>query len=188
MACKTDNFKFDPDKTALENLFALVYRTNRVRLNAQSVDVGIPRPLEPGEDTDDGDNTIVVVKGKDRGPFKGEHDLYYARADINTHYPTFNVDLEDVKDIHDKAALVAYLDGKFNLVDGEFDVDINDPFTSLFQFLDVDIFAKETSLIYIGDKKIHLYWSGGIRRITDEGRLRITDEGQIRVIPNGSLD
>ncbi|MNE90280.1 hypothetical protein D3C80_1877800 [compost metagenome] len=73
-------------------------------------------------------------------------------------------------------------------MDGEFDVDIDDPFTSLFQFMDVDIFAKEESLIYIGDKKIHLFWSGGIRRITDEGRLRITDEGQIRVIPNGSLD
>lgn len=187
MACKTDNFKFDPDKTALENLFALIYRTNRVKLNPNMVEVELPRALEEGED-DDGDNTVILVKAKQGGPFKGQEDLYYARADINTHYPTFTLDLEDVKDIHDKSALIAYLDGRFNLVDGEFDVDINDPFTSLFQFMDVDIFAKEESLIYIGDKKIHLFWSGGIRRITDEGRLRITDEGQIRVIPNGSLD
>jgi hypothetical protein len=187
MACKTDNFKFDPDKTALENLFALIYRTNRVKLNPNMVEVELPRALEDGED-DDGDNTVILVKAKKGGPFKGQEDLYYARADINTHYPTFTLDLEDVKDIHDKSALIAYLDGRFNLVDGEFDVDIDDPFTSLFQFMDVDIFAKEESLIYIGDKKIHLFWSGGIRRITDEGRLRITDEGQIRVIPNGSLD
>lgn len=189
MACKTDNFKFDPDKTALENLFALIYRTNRVRLNPNMVEVELPRVVQEGEDAnDDEDNTVILVKAKPHSPFKGEHDMYYARADINTHYPTFNVDLEDVKDIHDKAALIAYLDGKFNLVDGEFDVDINDPFNSLFQFLDIDMFAKDTSLIYIGDKKIHLFWSGGIRRITDEGRIRITDEGRIRVIPNGSLD
>lgn len=187
MACKTDNFKFDPDKTALENLFALIYRTNRVKLNPNMVEVELPRALEPGED-DDGDNTVILVKAKAGGPFKGQEDLYYARADINTHYPVFQVDLEEVKDIADKAALIAYLDGKFNLVDGEFDVDINDPFTSLFSFMDVDIFAKEKSLIYIGDKKIHLFWSGGIRRITDEGRLRITDEGQIRFVENGSLD
>lgn len=187
MACKTDNFKFDPDKTALENLFALIYRTNRVKLNPNMVEVELPRALEPGED-DDGDNTVILVKAKPGGPFKGQEDLYYARADIETHYPVFQVDLEEVKDIADKAALIAYLDGKFNLVDGEFDVDINDPFNSLFQFMDVDIFAKEKSLIYIGDKKIHLFWSGGIRRITDEGRLRITDEGQIRFVENGSLD
>jgi hypothetical protein len=189
MACKTDNFKFDPDKTALENLFALIYRTNRVKLNPNMVEVELPRALQPGEDEHDAeDNTVILVKAKPNTPFKGEHDLFYARADINTHYPTFSIDLEDVKDIHDKSALIAYLDGRFNLVDGEFDIDIEDPFKSLFYFLDVDIFAKEKSLIYIGDKKIHLFWSGGIRRITDEGRLRITDEGQIRVIPLGSLD
>lgn len=187
MACKTDNFKFDPDKTALENLFALIYRTNRVKLNPSMVEVELPRALEDGED-DDGDNTVILVKAKANGPFKGQNDLYYARADIDTHYPLFQVDLEDVKDIHDKSALISYLDGKFNLVDGEFDIDINDPFNSLFEFMDIDMSANETSLIYIGDKKIHLFWSGGIRRVTDEGRLRITDEGQIRFVENGSLD
>lgn len=187
MACKTDNFKFDPDKTALENLFALIYRTNRVKLNPNFVDVETPRALEDGED-DDGDNTVIKVVAKAGGPFKGQEDLYYARADINTHYPTFTIDLKDVMDIHDKSALIAYLDGRFNLVDGEFDIDINDPFQSLMQFGDVDIFAKETSLIYIGQKKIHLFWSEGIRRVTDEGRLRITDEGQIRFVELGTLD
>ena len=187
MACKTDNFKFDPDKTALENLFALIYRTNRVLLNPKMVEVETPRALEEGED-DDGDNTVILVKAKANGPFKGQEDLYYARADINTHYPIFEVDLKDVADIHDKAALVAYLDGKFNLVDGEFDIDINDPFNSLFEFMDVDMFATPTSLIYIGDKKIHLFWSEGIRRVTDEGKLRITEDGQIRFVEMGTLD
>lgn len=185
MVCKTAEFKFDPDKTALENLFALIYRTNHVRLDPTTVEVDIPQAIEPDEH---GDNTIIVVKGREGGPWKGQGDLYYARADIATHYPTFTLDLKDVMDIHDKDALIAYLDGRFNLVDGEFDIDINDPFTSLFQFVDVDIFAKDESLIYIGQKKIHLYWSEGIRRITDEGQLRITEDGQIRVIHLDDLD
>lgn len=185
MACKTDDFKFDPEKTALENFFALIYRTNRVKLNGDMVDVEIPRPTEPDEH---GDNSIILIKAKEDSPYKGQRDLFYARADIDTHYPTFTIDLEEAFDIADKAALVAYLDGKFNLVDGEFDIDINDPFASLAHFTHVDIFAKEESYIYIGTKRIEVFWSGGIRRFTDEGRLRITDEGQIRVIPLGSLD
>ena len=60
MTCKTDNFKFDPDKTALENLFALVYRTNRVKLNPKFVDVGTPRSLEDGEDDEEGGRSHTV--------------------------------------------------------------------------------------------------------------------------------
>lgn len=188
MACKTDNFKFDPDKSALENLFALIYRTNRVKLNPKAVEVGLPRALEEGEDRHDvDDNTIIVVKSKKGGPFTGNVDLYYARADICTHYPDFEVDLKDIRHVHDKSALIAYLDGRFNLVDGEFDVDIEDPFHSMFEFTGLDLYAKETSLIYIGDKQIHLYWSEGVRRVTDEGRFRITDEGQIRYVPLEAL-
>ncbi|MNO12921.1 hypothetical protein D3C76_25390 [compost metagenome] len=187
MACKTDNFKFDPDKTALENLFALIFRTNRIKLDPNFVDVELPRALEPGEDND-GDNTVIKIVSKPGGPYKGSSDLFYARADINTHYPTFTLDGNELKDIYDKEALIAFLDGRFNLVDGEFDIDINDPFESLTQFTDVDIFAKDTSLIYIGRKKIHIFWSGDIRRITEEGILRVTDEGYIRVVEPNTLD
>lgn len=182
MTCKTDNFKFDPDKTALENLFALVYRTNRVKLNPKFVDVGTPRSLEDGED-DDGDNTVIKIVAKAGGPFKGEKDLYYARADIDTHYPVFEIDAAKAPLIDGKEALIRYLDGKFNLVDGEFDVDIDHPFDSLAQFLEIEIFAKDASYIYIGRKTIHIFWSEAVRRITDEGIIRVTDEGQVRGVP-----
>ena len=181
MACKTDNFVFDPDKTALENFFALVYRTNRVRLSPRDVDVELPRPLEPGED-DDGDNTKILVKSKPNSRYQGQKDLYYARADIDTHYPVFEIDVEETMNINDKDALIHYLDGKFNLVDGEFDVDIEDPFESLMAHTSIDIYAKDASLIYIGRKTIHIFWSGGIRRITEEGQIRITEDGQVRII------
>lgn len=181
MACKTDNFVFDPDKTALENFFALIYRTNRVRLHPNDVDVELPRNLEPGED-DDGDNTKILVKGKPGGMYGGQKDLFYARADIETHYPIFEIDAAETIGINDKDALLHYLDGKFNLVDGEFDIDVNEPFESLMAFSHIDIFAKDTSLIYIGRKTIHVFWSGGIRRITEDGQIRITEEGQIRII------
>lgn len=180
-----EDFRFDPEKTALENLFALIYRTNHVKLDSTLLDVEQPRPIEPDEH---GDNTIILVKAKSNSPFKGQEDLYYARADIETYYPTFKIDLEEAMNIGDKAALITYLDGKFNLVDGEFDVDLDDPFGSLAQFLHVDIFAKDESYIYIGQKRIEIFWSGGLRRVTDEGRLRMTDEGQIRIVPLGSLD
>jgi len=185
MACKTDNFKFDPDKTALENLFALIYRTNRARLSSDEVEVELPRAIPLDED---GDNTIILVKAKADGPLEGEQDLYYARADIENHYPTFTIDAKETIGINDKDALIAYLDGKFNLVDGEFDVDVNEPFDSLAQFTSIDIFAKDTSYIYIGRKTIHIFWSAGLRRVTDDGRLRITDEGMIRVIDDETLD
>jgi hypothetical protein len=185
MACKTDDFKFDPEKTALENFFALIYRTNRVPINGTMVDIETPRSMDLDEH---GDNSIILIKAKEGSPYKGEKDMFYARADIDTHYPTFKIDLKDAFNISDKEALVAYLDGNFNLVDGEFDIDINDPFASLAHFTHVDIFAKEESYIYIGRKRIEIFWSEGIRRFTDGGRLRVTDEGQIRVIPLGSLD
>lgn len=177
MACKTDNFKFDPDKTALENLFALIFRTNRIRLSSRDLDVGTPQTIEPDEH---GDNTVIKVMGKANGPVKGETDLYYARADINSHYPVFEIDVADAANIDDKEALIRYLDGKFNLVDGEFDVDINEPFNSLAEFLNIEIFAKDSSYIYIGRKTIHIFWTGQVRRITDEGRIRMTDDGQVR--------
>ena len=185
MACKTDELKFDPEKTALENFFALIYRTNRVKLDGSMVDVEVPRPSGVDEH---GDNSIILVKAKSDSPYKGERDLYYARADINTHYPTFTIDLAEAAGISDKAALITYLDGKFNLVDGEFDIDIADPFASLASFTHVDIFANEASYIYVGRKRIEIFWSGGLRRFTDEGRLRITDEGLIRIVPLGSID
>lgn len=185
MVCKTSEFKFDPDKSALENFFALLYRVNHIKLDGRVLDVELPRLVEEDEH---GDNTIVVVKAKAGGPFKGSKELYYARADINTHYPDFKLDLAELGDIADKAALMAYLDGRFNLVDGEFDIDVNDPFGSLLRYTHIDLFAKEESLIYIGEKRIEIFWSGGIRRITDEMKIRITDEGLIRIIHNGDLD
>lgn len=185
MACKTDNFKFDPDKTALENLFALVYRTNRVHLNQDLIEVEAPRAIEEDEH---GDNTVILVKARADGPLDGQQDLYYARADINTHYPTFLIDARETEGINDKDALLTYLDGKFNLVDGEFDVDINEPFESLVAHTSIDIYAKDASYIYIGRKTIHIFWSGGLRRVTDEGRIRITDEGAVRVIEDETLD
>jgi hypothetical protein len=185
MACKTDNFKFDPDKTALENLFALVYRTNRARLDPNAVEVETPRAIETDEH---GDNTIILVKAKAGGPFKGQQDMYYARANIDNHYPTFTIDAKETYGINDKDALIAYLDGKFNLVDGEFDVDVEGPFDSLAQFTSIDIFAKEESYIYVGRKTIHIFWSAGLRRVDDEGRVRVTDEGVVRTIDDETLD
>jgi len=179
MACKTDNFVFDPDKTALENLFALVYRTNRVRLRDSEIEVESPRVMETDEH---GDNTIILVKAREDGPMSGQQDMYYARADIDNHYPTFAIDAEETVGINDKDALLHYLDGKFNLVDGEFDVDIIEPFDSLRLHGSIDIFAKDASYIYVGRKTIHIFWSVGLRRFSEDGRVRITDEGQIRII------
>jgi len=181
MTCKTDGFEFDPDKTALENLFALIYRTNRVKLDATQLDVETPRAIDPDEH---GDNSIVLVKGKKGGMYGGETDLYYARADIDSHYPTFLIDAEETLGINDKDALLEYLDGKFNLVDGEFDVDVGDPFESLMAHTQIDIYAKDESYIYVGRKTIQIFWSGGLRRVVDDGRIRITDEGQIRIPEN----
>lgn len=173
-----DRFQFDPDKSALENFFNLVYRNNKILLTSNDVDVDLPRSV----DDPDGDNSIVLVKGKAGGSVKDEVDLYYARADINRYYPDFSIDIEDLKDVNDKDAFIAYIDGKFNLVNGEFDLDIEDPLDSLLFYTSIDLVAKPDSLIYIGKKTINIFWSGGIRRITDEGRIRMTDEGQARTI------
>lgn len=181
MGCKTDNFNFDPDKSALENLFALIYRTNRVKLDPSGVDVDLPRVMD---DDCHGDNTIIKITAKENGPFKGSGDLYYARADIDTHYPVFEIDLKDVQCVRSKQDLVDYLDGKFNLVDGEFDVDVDDPFISLATYLNFDIFAKEESYIYIGTKAIHVFWSEFPRRVDEEGRIRITEDDQVRYVDN----
>lgn len=182
MVCKTDDFYFDPEKTALENLFALIFRTNKVRLNNTDLDVS---PVEAIPEDCHGDNTKITVTGKPGSPIKGSADLYYARADINTHYPTFYLDVAEVAAagcVNDRDALIQFLDGKFNLVDGEFDVDIDDPFTSILDHLSIDLIANDDSYIYIGKKTIHVFWSGGLRRVTDEGRIRVTDEGMIRVV------
>ncbi|MNP89190.1 hypothetical protein D3C85_15940 [compost metagenome] len=179
MSSDIEDFQFDPDKTALENLFALIYRTNRIKLNPQDVEVELPRAIEPDEH---GDNSIILVKGKATGRVKGEKDLYYARADIDSHYPSFQIDVSETVGIGDKDALIAYIDGKFNLVDGEFDIDIDDPFGSLASYTSIDIFAKDESLIYIGRKTIHIFWTGGIRRITEEGFFRVTEDGLVRII------
>lgn len=179
MGCKTDNFVFDPEKTALENLFALIYRTNRQLLRANEVDVSNLRVIEEDEH---GDNTIIYVEGKPGSRIAGGKDLYYARADIDNHYPIFEVDIQDLLELNDKDALIHYLDNRFNLVDGEFDLDLEDPFGSVMAMTGIDIYAKDTSLIYIGRKTINLFWSGGIRRITDDGQIRVTDEGQVRII------
>jgi hypothetical protein len=178
MACKTDNFKFDPDKTALENLFALIYRTNRVRLDPKIVDVEVPRPHEGDPD---GDNTVITVKAKADGPMKGQVELYYARADINTHYPDFSIDAMDLAEIPDKEALIRYLDDNFNLVDGEFDVTMEGSIWDLLFQNDIDLYAKEQSYIYIGHKSITILWTV-IRRATEEGLIRVTEDGQFRVL------
>jgi hypothetical protein len=173
-----DRFQFDPDKSALENFFNLVYRNNKVKLTSNEVEVDLPRPV----DDPDGDNSIILVKGKAGSAVSDEVDLYYARADIDRYYPDFSIDIADLEDVNDKDAFIAYIDGKFNMVDGEFDLDITDPLGSLYALTSIDLVAKPDSLIYIGKKTINIFWSGGIRRITDEGRLRMTDEGQIRII------
>lgn len=185
MACKTDNFKFDPDKTALENLFALVYRTNRVKLDPRVIDVEFPRPL--GTTDKHGDNTVITVKAKVGGPMKGQVELYYARADIESHYPDFSIDADQLQDIPDKEALIRFLDDQFNLVDGEFDVDIDDAIESLINLNQVDIYAKESSYIYIGRKTIYIVWTV-IRRVTEEGYIRVTEEGIARSIEDKTLD
>lgn len=180
MVCKTKDFQFDPDKSPLENFFALVFRTNKIRLSSRDLDLDLPVAIEEDEH---GDNTTIKVTGKANGPVKGEATLYYARADIETHYPIFEIDVNETIGINTKEALIRYLDGKFNLVDGEFDVDINEPFDSLAAHLNIEIFAKDASYIYIGRKTIHVFWAGQVRRLTDEGRIRITDEGLTRIVP-----
>lgn len=176
---KCVDFQFDPDKSALENFFNLIYRNNRIKFHPEEVDVGEPRVTN---DDPDGDNTIVLIKMNERSMYEGEDDLYYARADINEHYPDFQIDLEALKDVNDKEALTAYIDGNFNLVDGEFDLDVEDPLGDLFARTSIDIIAKDKSLIYIGKKTINIFWSGGLRRITEEGRVRCTEEGVIRIV------
>lgn len=182
MACKTDNFKFDPDKTAIQNFFSLIYRTNRVKLSESDVTLDLPVAL--GEPDEHGDNTTIVIKAIPGRRLRGEKEIYYARADIATHYPVFEVDIAELEEqgIEDKAALVHYLDGKFNLVDGEFDIDLDDPIGSLMAYTQLEMTANELSLIYIGKKTIHVIWSKGLRRITDEGRIRVTDDGEFRVV------
>lgn len=173
-----DRFQFDPEKSALENFFSLVYRNNKIKLTSNEVEVALPRPV----DDPDGDNSIVLVKSRAGSSVKDEVDLYYARADIEEYYPDFSIDIEDLADVNDKEAFIAYIDGKFNMVDGEFDLDLEDPLGSLLFYTSIDLVAKPDSLIYIGKKTINIFWSGGIRRITDEGRIRMTDEGQVRTI------
>jgi len=179
MTCKTDNFKFDPDKTALENLFALVYRTNRVKLDPRVIDVELPRPLDPADEH--GDNTTITVKAKVGGPMKGQVELYYARADIESHYPDFQIDIQDLMNIPDKEAMIRFLDDRFNLVDGEFDIDLDDPFENMMHLASFDITANEASYIYIGHKSITIVWTV-IRRITEEGYFRVTEDGQYRTL------
>lgn len=173
-----ERFQFDPEKSALQNFFNLIYRNNKIRLTDREVEVGLPTPV----DDPDGDNSIILVKGKAYSPITGEVHMYYARADIDQYYPTFDIDLKDLVGVNDKQAFIDYIDGKFNLVDGEFDLDINDPFGSLALYNSIDILSKPDSLIYIGKKTINIFWSGGPFRITDEGIMRVTDEGRVRYV------
>jgi hypothetical protein len=173
-----DRFQFDPEKSALQNFFNLIYRNNKVRLTSREVEVELPRPV----DDPDGDNSIILVKGKAGGPITDQVEMYYARADIDQYYPVFEIDLKDLLNVNDKEALTAYIDGQFNLVDGEFDLDIDDPFGSLALYTSIDLVAKPDSLIYIGKKSINIFWSGGPFRITDEGIWRVTDEGHLRYV------
>lgn len=173
-----DRFQFDPEQSALQNFFNLIYRNNKIRLTEREIEVGTPAPVvDP-----DGDNSIILVKGKANSPVSGEVDLYYARADMDLYYPTFDIDLKELENVDDKQAFIDYIDGKFNLVDGEFDLDIDDPFGSLALYTSIDILAKPDSLIYIGKKTINIFWSGGPYRITDELITRVTDEGQVRYV------
>lgn len=173
------DYKFDPQKTALENFFALIYRTNHVKLHPQEVEVEEPR--EEGNDPD-GDNTVILVKALPDSMFCGEEDLYYARADIETYYPVFELDIEALKDIDTKEALVKFVDDQFDMVDGEFDLDLEDPIGDLMRYTSITMLAKDKSLIYIGKKTINIFWSGGARRITDEGAVRMTEDGRVRVL------
>lgn len=51
-----DRFQFDPEKSALQNFFNLIYRNNKIRLSEREVDVGIPAPVvDP-----DGDNLSLI--------------------------------------------------------------------------------------------------------------------------------
>lgn len=185
--CVPNKFHFDPEKSAIENLFALIYRANKVRLDPCMFDISDPESIS--EDVH-GDNTKITLKGRKGSPIAGELDLYYARADLDTHYPTFWLDANDFHEwilgtdylYPGKEALKEYVDGKFNLIDSDFEVDIDDPFDSLFKYFSFDIVSKEGSYVYIGKKTIHIFMAMGIRRITDDGELRVTDEGLVRIV------
>lgn len=177
MSAYCDRFQFDPEKSALENFFNLVYRNNKIKLTDADVDIGTPRPVIE----DDGDNTIVLVTSKESGPLEGADDLYYARADLDKYYPVFTIDAEKLEGVNDKAALIEYIDNQFNLIDGEFDLDLEDPIGSLLYYTSIDLIAKPDSLVYIGKKSISIFWSGGLRRADEEGRIRVTEDGLVRV-------
>jgi hypothetical protein len=179
MSNDCDQFLFDPEKSALENFFALVYRRNKVRLTDKDVAVGVPVFIN---DDPDGDNTKVRLDGKPGGRFKNGGDWFYARADIETYYPVYDIDLAALEGITTKAQLIEYIDDQFDLVDGEFDLDLEDPIGSLMAYTSINLKAKPASLIYIGQKTINLFWSGGIRRVTEEGVMRVTDDGRVRVL------
>lgn len=179
MSGHCDEFNFDPELPALENFFNLVYRRNKVRLTSDDVTLSVPKPLKDP----DGDNTEIKVTFTPQSQVaEGTGDLYYARADINTHYPIFKVDYENIQDINDVDALMDYLDGAFNMVDGEVDLDVCDPLGSLLKYTCVDLVARPESLIYIGRKTIHIFWSKALRRITEDGRVRVTDCGLVRTL------
>lgn len=179
MSAQCNNFRFDPQKSALENFFAMIYRNNKIRLTAMDVAVELPEPLEGDPD---GDNTKIHIRALPGAPFAGEDHLYYARADLDEYYPVFELDITDLEGVNDKDALMAYIDGRFDLINGEFDIDIEDPIGSLMAYTSIDLIAKDRSLVYIGKKSINIFWSGGMRRVTDEGRIRVTEDGQFRVL------
>lgn len=179
MAAQNCNFRFNPQKSAIENFFALIYRNNKIRLTSQDVELDEPEVLVG--DTD-GDNTKIHIRSLPGSPFSGEDDLFYARADLETYYPDFTVDLTQLSDLNDVAALMSYIDGNFDLIDGEFELDLEDPIGSLMDYTQIDVIAKDKSIIYIGKKTISIIWSAAMRRVDEEGRIRVTDEGQYRVI------
>lgn len=172
-------FRFDPDKTALENFFALIYRNNKVRLTGKDVDVGLPELLA---DDPDGDNTKILIKSKPDGPFEGEWEMYYGRANVAEHYPDFVLDVAKMDGVTDKASLLEYIDKHFEMVDGQFDLDLEDPMGSLLGYTSLEITSKDKSLVYYGKTTLTVIWSSALRRITDEGYLRMTDDGRYRVI------
>lgn len=179
MAAQNCNFRFNPQKSAIENFFALIYRNNRIRLTSRDVELAEPEVLDGDPD---GDNTKIHIKSLPGSPFSGEDDLFYARADLDTYYPDFTVDLAELTSLNDKAALMQYIDGNFDLIDGEFELDLEDPIGSLIAYTHIDVIAKDKSIIYIGKKTINILWSAAMRRADEEGRIRVTDEGQFRVI------
>lgn len=174
-----EDYLFDPQKTALENFFALIYRRNRLKLHPEDVEVTEPQVLTGDPD---GDNTTVTIKSLPTSRFYGEEPLYYARADIGSHYPDFQIDAAELPEVVDKASLMAYLDNHFDLVDGEVDLDLADPVGSLLQYTAIDLVARDKSLIYIGRKTIDVFWSGGSRLTTSTGAIRTTEEGSVRIM------